>query len=47
MNNQESRLSNRQERWDIRGESFDRRMQTMSDNADARYSRGMGNQGGF
>lgn len=47
MQNQEARFSDRQKRWDIRGESFDRRLENMSDSADARYSRNMGNQDGF
>jgi len=39
MDRQEDRFSKRQEKWDIRAESFDRRMNQMSDSADARYDR--------
>ena len=39
MDRKEDRFSKRQEMWDIRAESFDRRMNQMSENADARYDR--------
>ena len=39
MDSQEDRFSKLQEMWDIRAESFDRRMNQISDSADARYDR--------
>ena len=39
MDRKEDRFSKRQEMWDIRAESFDRRMNQMSENAYARYDR--------
>ena len=39
MDSQEDRLSKLQEMSDIRAESFDRRMNQISDNADAHYDR--------
>ncbi|MEM9280529.1 MAG: hypothetical protein AAGA96_01765 [Verrucomicrobiota bacterium] len=38
MMEKESKFDQRQEKWDIRASSFERRMQKMSDNADARYN---------
>ena len=37
MAEKEARSAERQERYNIRAESWDRRMQMMSENADARY----------
>ena len=39
MDSQEDRFSKLQEIWDIRAESFDRRMNQISDSADTRYDR--------
>ena len=39
MDSQEDRFSKLQEIWDIRAESFDRRMNQISDSTDTRYDR--------
>ncbi len=39
MDRKEQRFNDRQEMWDIRAESFDKRLNKMSQNADYRYER--------